>query len=127
VKFAEAGYTGTVADYREAVLTAMREVQDSISGLGVLATARQSQADAVAAAQRAVDLATTRYQDGIANYLDVVTAQQALLSAERLLSQIQGEQLVTSVSLVKALGGGWDRASLDQIKIKSNGVKAPQR
>lgn len=127
VKFAEAGYTGTVADYREAVLTAMREVQDAISGLGVLATARQSQADAVAAAQRAVDLATTRYQDGIANYLDVVTAQQALLSAERLLSQIQGEQLVTSVSLVKALGGGWDRASLDQIKIRSNGVKVPQR
>ena len=105
----------------------MREVQDAISGLGVLATARQSQADAVASAQRAVDLATTRYQDGIANYLDVVTAQQALLSAERLLSQIQGEQLVTSVSLVKALGGGWDRASLDQIKIRSNGVKAPQR
>lgn len=127
VKFAEAGYTGTVADYRESVLTAMREVEDAISGLGVLAAARQSQTDAVAAAQRALDIATTRYQDGLANYLDVVAAQQALLTAERLLTQIRGGQLVTSVALVKALGGGWDRASLDQIKIRSNGVKAPER
>src|SRR5262249_22694300 len=79
VKCAAAAYPGAVANYRDAVLTAMREVQDAISGLGVLASARQSQADAVAAAQRAVDLATTRYRDGLANYLDVVAAQQALL------------------------------------------------
>lgn len=123
VKFAEAAYTERVADYRESVLNAMREVQDSISGLGVLAEARASQTDAVAAAQRALDIATTRYQGGITNYLDVVAAQGALLSAQRLLAQIRGEQLVASVTLVKALGGGWDRASLDQVKIRAESTK----
>ncbi len=126
VKFAEASYTERVADYRESVLNAMREVQDSISGLGVLSEARTSQTDAVAAAQRALDIATTRYQGGITNYLDVVAAQEALLSAERLLAQIRGEQLVTSVTLVKALGGGWDRASLDQVKIRAESTKTPR-
>lgn len=119
VKFAQAGYTETVAAYRESVLTAMREVQDAIAGLGVLGQARTSQTDAVAAAQRALDIATSRYQGGLTTYLDVVSAQETLLSAERLLAQIQGEQLVTSVALVKALGGGWDRASLDRIQIKT--------
>ena len=118
VKFAQAGYTLAVADYRESVLTALREVQDAISSLRVLAEARSSQAQAVAAAQRAVDIATVRYQGGLTNYLDVVAAQQTLLTAERLLAQIQGEQLVSSVTLVKALGGGWDAASLAAIKAR---------
>ena len=119
MKFAQASYTETVASYRESVLTAMREVEDAIAGLGVLGQARTSQTDAVAAAQRALDIATNRYQGGLTTYLDVVSAQETLLSAERLLAQIRGEQLVTSVELVKALGGGWDRASLDQIKIRT--------
>ncbi len=127
VKFAEAGYTETVADYRESVLVALREVQDAISGLSVLAEARTSQTDAVGAAQRALDIATTRYQGGLTNYLDVVAAQQTLLVAERLLAQIRGEQLVTSVTLVKALGGGWDRASLDQVKMRSQDPPKPPK
>lgn len=116
VRFAQAGYSGTVAVYREAVLNGLREVEDGVSGLSVLHDARTSQAATVASAQRALDIATDRYQGGLANYLDVIAAQQALLSSERLAVQLQGEHLVTAVSLVKALGGGWDASSLAAIK-----------
>ena len=116
VHFAEAGYTLAVASYRDAVLNALREVEDGVTGLSVLRDARTSQTAAVAAAQRALDIATDRYQGGLANYLDVVSAQQALLASQRLAVQLQGEQLVTAVSLIKALGGGWDAKSLSDIK-----------
>ena len=58
---------------------------------------------------RVLDLATTRYEGGVATYLDVITAQQALLNAERLASQLQGQRLLVAVFLVKALGGDWRR------------------
>ena len=56
-----------------------------------------------------LDLATARYEGGAATYLDVITAQQALLAAERLAAQLSGQRLLTSVFLIKALGGDWDR------------------
>ena len=98
------------------MLNALREVEDAIAGLGVLRVARTSQTAAVDAAQRALDIATSRYQGGIANYLDVVNAQETLFSAQRLAVQLRGEELVTSVGLVTALGGGWDATSLAAIK-----------
>jgi NodT family efflux transporter outer membrane factor (OMF) lipoprotein len=116
VKAATAAYDETVANYRESVLNALREVEDAIAGLGVLRVARTSQTAAVDAAQRALDIATSRYQGGIANYLDVVNAQETLFSAQRLAVQLRGEELVTSVGLVTALGGGWDATSLAAIK-----------
>jgi NodT family efflux transporter outer membrane factor (OMF) lipoprotein len=116
VHFAEAAYSESVANYRESVLNAFREVEDAIAGLGVLHDARTSQTAAVDAAQRALDIATSRYQGGLANYLDVVSAQESLFQAERLSVQIRGDELVTSVGLVTALGGGWDAASLAAVK-----------
>lgn len=116
VHLAEAQYNESVANYRESVLNAFREVEDAIAGLGVLHDARTSQTAAVDAAQRALDIATSRYQGGLANYLDVVSAQETLFQAERLNVQIRGEELVTSVGLITALGGGWDAASLAAIK-----------
>jgi multidrug efflux system outer membrane protein len=116
VRLAQAQYTEAVANYRESVLNAFHEVEDAISGLGVLHDARASQTAAVDAAQRALDIATTRYQGGLASYLDVVSAQESLFSAELLSVQIRGEELVTSVGLVTALGGGWDASSLAAIK-----------
>jgi outer membrane protein, multidrug efflux system len=62
---------------------------------------------AIESARRVLDLATSRYEGGVTTYLDVITAQQALLNSERLATQLQGQQLVTSVFLVKALGGDW--------------------
>ena len=118
VKFSEAGYTGSVAQYRGTVLNAFREVQDNVTGLQVLDSARQSQADAVAAARRQLDLANSRYVGGLVSYLDVVSAQQNLLTNEQEAAVIQGQRLVTSVLLVKALGGGWDAASLNAVHVK---------
>ena len=116
VHLAEAQYNESVANYRESVLNAFREVEDAIAGLGVLRDARTSQTAAVDAAQRALDIATSRYQGGLASYLDVVSAQENLFQAQRLNVQIRGEELVTSVGLITALGGGWDAASLAAIK-----------
>ena len=69
--------------------------------------ARQSHA-AVDDAQRLLSLANDRYSGGLVAYLDVITAQQSLLTSERQDVQIHGQQWTMSVSLVKALGGGWD-------------------
>ncbi|HYC43950.1 MAG TPA: efflux transporter outer membrane subunit [Burkholderiales bacterium] len=104
---AKAGYEGTVANYRRVVLTAMQEAEDGILGGAALERAHTQAQAAVQSARRVLDLATTRYEGGIATYLDVITAQQALLNAERQASQIEGQRLLVSVFLVKALGGDW--------------------
>jgi multidrug efflux system outer membrane protein len=119
VQFSQAGYQATLANYRGTVLNAFREVQDNITGLQVLDAARQSQSDAVNSSRRQVDIATSRYVGGLANYLDVVSAQQNLLNNEQEAAIIQGQRLVTSVLLVKALGGGWDAASLNAVHEKA--------
>ncbi len=109
VAFAQAGYDAAVASYRETVLRALAEVEDSLSGLVVLNEAETTQGEAVAAAARALDLANARYTGGLTSSLEVVSAQQTLLNNQRLSVQLQGERLVTTVLLVKALGGGWQR------------------
>ncbi|HYA63864.1 MAG TPA: efflux transporter outer membrane subunit, partial [Candidatus Sulfotelmatobacter sp.] len=118
MQFSQAGYDATVANYRGTVLNAFREVQDNITGLQVLDAARQSQADAVDSSRRQLDIATSRYVGGLVNYLDVVSAQQNLLTNEQEAAIIQGQRLITSVLLVKALGGGWDAASLSAVHVK---------
>jgi NodT family efflux transporter outer membrane factor (OMF) lipoprotein len=120
VQFAQAGYDATVANYRGTVLQAFREVQDGLTGLTILDQAFQSQQQAVDASRRNLDIATSRYKGGLVSYLDVVTAQQTLLTNEQELAILQGQKLVTSVLLVKALGGGWDASSLAAIQVKSH-------
>ncbi|HUK65865.1 MAG TPA: efflux transporter outer membrane subunit [Anaeromyxobacteraceae bacterium] len=117
VRYSRAGYEGAVANYRATVLNAFREVQDNITGLEVLDAARKSQAEAVASSRRQLDIATSRYVGGVVNYLDVVNAQQVLLNNEQQAAVIQGQRLVTSVLLVKTLGGGWDAASLAAVHV----------
>jgi outer membrane protein TolC len=119
VDFAKSGYGASVANYRQTVLTAFQEVEDSLSGLGVLAEAAETQQQAVNAAQRALQISNDRYTGGLVTYLDVITAEQNFLDAQRLATQILGQRLVTSVSLVKALGGGWDSSSLQAIRVKA--------
>jgi outer membrane protein, multidrug efflux system len=127
VQFARAGYDANVANYRQTVLGAFQEVQDDLTGLTVLEEARRSQQQAVDAARRALEISTDRYSGGLVSYLDVVTAQQNLLSDEQELATIQGQRLVTSVLLVKALGGGWDASSLAaaQVKPRAKDIVAP--
>ena len=127
VQFAQAGYDANCAQYRQTVLSAFQEVQDDLNGLIVLDQAQQSQQQAVDAARRTLDISTSRYTGGLVNYLDVVTAQQNLLTSEQQLAIIQGQRLVTSVLLIKALGGGWDASSLAvvQVKPKAKDIVAP--
>ncbi|HUN92809.1 MAG TPA: efflux transporter outer membrane subunit [Burkholderiaceae bacterium] len=108
VRFATAGYAAAVGNYRQAVLGAMQEVQDGISGLAILGRAQDNARAAVASAERTLSLANERYAGGLATYLDVINAQQAVLGNQRQAAQIAGQQILASVFLVKAVGGGWD-------------------
>jgi outer membrane protein, multidrug efflux system len=107
VRFADADYTAAVATYRQTVLTAMEEVENGITGLSSLERAEVQANASVRSAQRAYDIASDRYKGGVDTYLDVITAQQTLLTNQRQAVQIQGQQFATAVFLVKALGGGW--------------------
>ena len=109
VRFADADYTAAVANYRQIVLTAMEEVENGITGLGSLERAEIQASASVRSAQRAFDIASERYKGGVDTYLDVITAEQTLLTNQRQAVQIQGQQFTTAVFLVKALGGGWSR------------------
>jgi NodT family efflux transporter outer membrane factor (OMF) lipoprotein len=113
----KAAYEATVANYRESVLTAFQQVEDGLSGLNALSRASASQSAAVEDAQRALQLANDRYTGGVTSYLDVITAQSALLNNQRLATQLLGQQLVTSVYLVKALGGGWDASQIQNERV----------
>jgi NodT family efflux transporter outer membrane factor (OMF) lipoprotein len=110
VDFARAGYDATVAGYRRVVLAAMQEVEDGITGLAALQRADTQARVAVETARKVLELATARYEGGATTYLDVITAQQSLLAAERLAAQVGGQRLLTSVFLIKALGGDWQAA-----------------
>jgi multidrug efflux system outer membrane protein len=107
VKIAEASYQGSVAAYRQSVLVAMQEVEDGITGMALLQRASNQAEAAVRSSQKAFDLANDRYTGGLDTYLDVITAQQTLLTNQRQATQIRGQQMLSSVFLIKALGGGW--------------------
>jgi len=125
--FAKGVYQEDVANYRESVLVAFQQVEDALAGLQALASASESQKRAVDDADRALDLANARYTGGLVTYLDVITAQELVLSNERLATQIEGQRMVTSVYLVKALGGGWDDSSLAAIGVKASLKQAIQQ
>ena len=107
VDFAKAGYDASVATYRRTVLTAMQEVEDGITGVASLDRATAQAQVAVASAQRVLDMSTARYEGGVATYLDVITAQQSLLTVQLQAAQLAGQRQLVATGLVKALGGGW--------------------
>jgi NodT family efflux transporter outer membrane factor (OMF) lipoprotein len=109
---ARAAYDEAVATYRETVLQAFEEVEDSLVALRVLSDEAGTEAAAVAAAQRSLALATSRYRGGVATYLEVTTAQTAALSGERTAVGILTRRMAASVLLIKAIGGGWNAATL---------------
>ncbi|HEY0760619.1 MAG TPA: efflux transporter outer membrane subunit [Acidisarcina sp.] len=105
-------YNATVADYRETVLGAFQEVEDNLAAIRTLQAEAGSQHAAVAAAQRSLDLSINRYKGGVATYLEVLTAQSALLANQRTDAGIATRQFTSSVQLIRALGGGWDTSQL---------------
>ncbi|CAJ0810098.1 efflux transporter outer membrane subunit [Ralstonia flaminis] len=108
VDFANAGYQGAIANYRQTVLGALQEVEDGLAGLQSLDRAATQARAAVSSARKVYDIASVRYEGGLATSLDVITAQQSLLNNQRTAVQILGQQLTTSVFLVKAVGGDWN-------------------
>lgn len=110
-------YDASVANYRQSVLLAFQQVEDGISNLQTLEQAANTQSAAVEDARRELAIANNRYVGGVTTYLDVITAQSTLLSNERLATQLLGQRMVSSVYLVKALGGGWDANELNQQQV----------
>ncbi len=110
----QAQYDETVANYRQATLTAFGQVEDSLAALHVLSQDLQQQSSAVQSAQRYVKLATTRNISGLDPYLNVLVAQVTLLNYQETYITFQTQQMLSSVQLIEALGGGWDSAQLPQ-------------
>lgn len=108
VSFARSGYDAAVANYRRTVLMAMQEVEDGITGSATLDRALVQARRATVSSERVLQLANDRYEGGAATYLEVITAQQSLLSSQRQAAQLLGQRLLVSVFLVKALGGDWN-------------------
>jgi NodT family efflux transporter outer membrane factor (OMF) lipoprotein len=111
---ARAAYDLQVAAYRENVLTGFQQVEDNLAAVRILENEANVQDEAVAAARRSLDLSTTRYKGGVTSYLEVITAQSAALSDEVTAVNILGRRMASTVLLIQALGGGWDRSSLPQ-------------
>jgi outer membrane protein TolC len=109
---AKAAYDQAVANYRETVLSAFQEVEDSLAALRLLEEEGKTQDAAVAAAQRSLELSTNRYKGGVATYLEVITAQSTALADQRTAVEIGGRRMLASVSLIRALGGGWNVTNL---------------
>ena len=114
---ARAAYNQAVANYQQTVLAAYQEVEDNLAELRLLEQEAATQAAAVAAAERSLALSQNRYQGGVTSYLEVTTAQTVALADERAAVQIAGRRMVDSVLLIKALGGGFDAASLSNLNL----------
>jgi NodT family efflux transporter outer membrane factor (OMF) lipoprotein len=104
---ARAAYDGTVATYRQTVLTAFQAVEDNLAALRILEQESGVQDEAVKAARDSVRLTTNQYKAGVVDYLNVITVQTIALTDEITAIQIQGRRMAAAVLLVEALGGGW--------------------
>jgi NodT family efflux transporter outer membrane factor (OMF) lipoprotein len=119
---ARATYDQDVATYRQTVLTAFQDVEDNLASLRILEREVVVQEQAVASAQQALAIINNQYKAGTVAYINVLTAQTTAFTAEQKLANIAGQRMVSSVGLVKALGGGWETAQMDQ---ETGSVEAP--
>ncbi len=112
VRLTQAAYDAAVADYRQTVLTAFQQVEDGLSQLRILSEEAAVTDGAVKAAQQSLDISTAQFRGGLTNYLQVITAQTSLLQNQRAAVDILTRRMLASVSLIQALGGGWDTSQL---------------
>jgi len=103
----ESEYVAAVAEFRQEVLVGFQEVEDALVGLEYLGQRFQAEKEASAAAKEAERLSQLRYDSGVVDYLEALDAQRTALELERSVVRTRGQQLVTAVALVEALGGGW--------------------
>jgi NodT family efflux transporter outer membrane factor (OMF) lipoprotein len=112
VKLTQAAYDATVANYRQTVLTAFQQVEDSLAQLRILSDEAEITDRAVKAAQQSLEISTVQYRGGLANYLQVITSQTTALQNQRTAVDLLTRRMVASVSLIQALGGGWGVSQL---------------
>ena len=105
-------YEAQAAAYRSTIFSAFSDVEDQLSSLRILENESGEETRAVDAAQRAYDLSNQRYKGGVTSYLEVLTAEATLLQNQRTAIDLSTRQFVSSVELVRALGGGWDVTQL---------------
>jgi outer membrane protein TolC len=105
----QAAYEETIANYRQDVLGAFQQVEDNLSAQELLKQEFTAKQQALDAARRTLRIAENRYKAGLVTYLEVAAAQNDELARERELARIRGERFVTSVALIKSLGGGWKK------------------
>jgi NodT family efflux transporter outer membrane factor (OMF) lipoprotein len=108
----QASYDQTVANYRQTVLTAFQQVEDNLAALRILTRAIEQQDSAIESARRSLQEADARYKAGLDPYLNVITAQTALLNDQQLAVNLRMQQIVASIQLIRALGGGWEVSQL---------------
>jgi NodT family efflux transporter outer membrane factor (OMF) lipoprotein len=119
-----ATYNADLALYRETVLTAFEQVEDYLAAVHLYSQQIERQQAAVRDAAETFRLEMGRYETGIDPYVDVTTAQATLLSDQETLATIQVEEMTSAVSLIEALGGGWDLSQLP--KPSELGKKLPK-
>lgn len=105
---ARARYEEDVAQYRQTVLQAFRDVEDSLSALRLLGEQSSEQELAVASALQAAALSQDQYREGMVSYLEVIDADRAALQHKRVAVQLNGRRAEAAVQLIRAIGGGWD-------------------
>jgi NodT family efflux transporter outer membrane factor (OMF) lipoprotein len=113
VKGARASYVESVDNYRQTVLSGIQQVEDELVTLRVLEKEAVIEDEAVKAAREAEGLTLAQYKAGTVNYINVIQAQTTRLSAEQTALNVFLTRLTASVTLIEALGGGWDSAELD--------------
>jgi len=104
---AKAAYQEAVAKYRQSVLLAFEDVDNALAGCKFLDERAEALNDGVTAARQSAEIATTRYKSGAVNYLDVIEAERSRLDDELLVIQNDAERIANTISLIKAIGGGW--------------------
>jgi NodT family efflux transporter outer membrane factor (OMF) lipoprotein len=115
VEQARAVFDQNIASYRQTVLTGFQQVEDELSTLRILQQQAAVEVDAVKTAQEAERLTLNQYKAGTVPYSSVITAQAAALQAEETALGVTENRLTASVTLIEAIGGGWDASKLPGI------------
>lgn len=121
LKRAHAAYDENVANYRQRILVAFKEAQDSLTGARLLSQQAEAQNRSQASARKTAEISNARYRAGLVSYFEVVESERTALVAERESARLTGQRLVNSVQLIKAIGGGWQDTNMPQLpKLASN-------
>lgn len=119
-----AAYEAAVADYRQQVLVAFQDVDNALAGLRFLNEQAQAQDEALQSARKSADLSIARYKNGVVDYLNVIDAERTRLANELSKVQIDTQRVITTIKLIKAIGGGWMEMPHSEESKKPNQTEA---